>query len=59
MKPSDGCGPFRGLKTMFQAGKQWVQQLADANPKLSWLALAHTYLVENPLFLFLCAGIFL
>ncbi|XP_067243757.1 transmembrane channel-like protein 6b [Chanodichthys erythropterus] len=59
MKPSDGCGPFRGLKTMFQAGKRWVQQLAEVNPKLSWLVSAHTYLVENPFFLFLCAGIFL
>ncbi|XP_067288264.1 transmembrane channel-like protein 6b [Pseudorasbora parva] len=59
MKPSAGCGPFRGLKTMFQAGKLWVQELAVENPKLSWLASAHTYLVENPLFLFLCAAIFL
>ncbi|XDV51101.1 hypothetical protein PO909_020047 [Leuciscus waleckii] len=59
MKPSAGCGPFRGLKTMFQAGKLWVQKLAADNPNLSWLASAHSYLVENPLFLFLCAAIFL
>ncbi|KAG1950254.1 transmembrane channel-like protein 6b [Pimephales promelas] len=59
VKPSAGCGPFRGLDTMFQAGKRWVQELAAENPNLSWLASAHTYLVENPLFLFLCAAIFL
>ncbi|KAK7127326.1 hypothetical protein R3I93_020033 [Phoxinus phoxinus] len=59
MKPSAGCGPFRGLKTMFQAGKLWVQELAAENPNLSWLASAHAYLVENPLFLFMCAVIFL
>ncbi|XP_056097759.1 transmembrane channel-like protein 6b [Rhinichthys klamathensis goyatoka] len=59
VKPSAGCGPFRGLNTMFQAGKLWVQELAAENPNLSWLASAHAYLVENPLFLFLCAAIFL
>ncbi|XP_050978282.1 transmembrane channel-like protein 6b isoform X2 [Labeo rohita] len=59
ISPSAGCGPFRGLKTMFQAGKLWVQDLAAENPDLHWLASAHAYLVENPLFLFLSAGIFL
>lgn len=59
MKPSAGCGPFRGLKTMFQAGKLWVRDLALANPSLWWLESAHTYLVENPLFLFLSAAVFL
>uniref|UniRef100_A0A671MGP5 Transmembrane channel-like protein n=2 Tax=Sinocyclocheilus anshuiensis TaxID=1608454 RepID=A0A671MGP5_9TELE len=59
MTPSKRCGPFQGLRTMFQAGKLWVQELAEVNPDLHWLASAHTYLVENPLFLFLSAGIFL
>ncbi|XP_052465003.1 transmembrane channel-like protein 6 isoform X1 [Carassius gibelio] len=59
MTPSAGCGPFRGLKNMFEAGKRWVHDLAAVNPDLHWLASAHSYLVENPLFLFLCAGIFL
>ncbi|XP_026158288.1 transmembrane channel-like protein 6b isoform X2 [Mastacembelus armatus] len=57
--PSTSCGPFRGLKTMFQAGKRWVEQLERDNPNLSVLARAHAYLVENPLFLFVGAGIFL
>nr|XP_046261519.1 transmembrane channel-like protein 6b [Scatophagus argus]XP_046261529.1 transmembrane channel-like protein 6b [Scatophagus argus] len=57
--PSTSCGPFRGLKTMFQAGKRWVEGLEKDNPNLSVLARAHSYLVEHPFFLFVGAGIFL
>ncbi|XP_057700749.1 transmembrane channel-like protein 6b [Corythoichthys intestinalis] len=57
--PSSSCGPFRELKTMFQAGKRWVEDIEKENSNLSMLAKAHLYLVENPLFLFLGAGIFL
>ncbi|XP_011477534.2 transmembrane channel-like protein 6 [Oryzias latipes] len=59
IKPSSSCGPFRGLRTMFQAGKRWVQELEKNNPDLSVLARVHAYLVENPFFLFVGAGIFL
>nr|XP_023672754.1 transmembrane channel-like protein 6 [Paramormyrops kingsleyae] len=59
IKPSEQCGPFQNLTTMFQSGKLWVQQLEKQNPRLAWLAWVHTYLVENPLFLFVSAGIFL
>ena len=57
--PSLTCGPFRELKTMFQAGKRWVEELEKTNPNLSVLARAHSYLVEHPVFLFVGAGIFL
>ncbi|XP_026214981.1 transmembrane channel-like protein 6b [Anabas testudineus] len=57
--PSSSCGPFRGLKTMFQAGKRLMEQLEKDNPKLAVLARAHAFLVENPMFLFVGAGIFL
>ncbi|XP_077461590.1 transmembrane channel-like protein 6b [Stigmatopora argus] len=57
--PSSSCGPFRELKTMFQAGKRWVEEMEKEHSNLSLLARAHLYLVENPLFLFLGAGIFL
>ncbi len=57
--PSTSCGPFRELKTMFQAGKRWVEELEQKNPDLSVLARAHSYLVEHPFFLFVGAGIFL
>lgn len=59
LTPSSSCGPFRELKTMFQAGKRWVEALEKDNPNLSVLARAHSYLVENPFFLFVGAGIFL
>ncbi|KAL4648651.1 transmembrane channel-like protein 6 [Arapaima gigas] len=59
IKPSERCGPFQNLTTMFQSGKLWVQELVSNNPNMSWLKWMHTYLVENPLFLFVAAGIFL
>ncbi|KAI1886466.1 hypothetical protein AGOR_G00196040 [Albula goreensis] len=59
IRPSQDCGPFRGLSTMFQAGKQWMLELKTANPNLTWLTWIHTTMVENPLFLFISAGIFL
>eukprot|EP00063_Salmo_salar_P063392 XP_014038227.1 PREDICTED: transmembrane channel-like protein 6 [Salmo salar] len=59
IRPSESCGPFRSLSTMFQSGKLWVKELETHNPNLAWLALVHSYIVENPLFLFLAAGIFL
>lgn len=57
--PSTSCGPFRGLSTMFKAGKHWMEILEKDNPNLSVLSKAHTYFVENPFFLFVGAGIFL
>ncbi|XP_061081103.1 transmembrane channel-like protein 6 isoform X2 [Conger conger] len=59
LKPSAECGPFRGLSTMVISGKSWVAELAGANPNLAWLIWVHAYLVENPIFLFVVAGIFL
>ncbi|MBN3313500.1 TMC6 protein, partial [Atractosteus spatula] len=59
IKPSESCGPFRGLNSMFQSGKKWAEKLKSTNPDLAWLAWVHTYLVENPLFLFIAGGIFL
>ncbi|KAJ8377110.1 hypothetical protein SKAU_G00076900 [Synaphobranchus kaupii] len=57
--PSEACGPFRHLKNMFQSWKTWVLELEKANPNLTWLTWMHTYLLENPLFLFIAAGVFL
>lgn len=57
--PSSSCGPFRGLRAMFEAGKEWVKSLEKDNPNLSVLARAHSYLLEHPFFLFVGAGIFL
>uniref|UniRef100_A0AAZ3RKJ0 Transmembrane channel-like protein n=1 Tax=Oncorhynchus tshawytscha TaxID=74940 RepID=A0AAZ3RKJ0_ONCTS len=59
IKPSSGCGPFRNLPFMFHSAKQWAQELKSTNHKLAWLNWVHRCLVENPLFLFLLAGVFL
>ncbi|KAM4750743.1 transmembrane channel-like protein 6b isoform 1-T2 [Anableps anableps] len=57
LKPSESCGPFRGNNTMFKAGKYWMRKMENQNYHLSLLAKIHTYLVENPFFLFVGAGI--
>ncbi|XP_071250533.1 transmembrane channel-like protein 6 isoform X1 [Salvelinus alpinus] len=50
---------WTNLPFMFHSGKQWAQELKSTNPKLAWLNWVHSCLVENPLFLFLMAGVFL
>ncbi|XP_066560630.1 transmembrane channel-like protein 6b [Amia ocellicauda] len=57
IQPSELCGPFRTLNTMLEAGKKWVEKLQDTN--LSWLSWIYSFLVENPLFLFVAGGVFL
>ncbi|XP_033895102.3 transmembrane channel-like protein 6b isoform X2 [Acipenser ruthenus] len=59
IKPSEGCGPFRTLNTMFESGKIWVRQLEEMNSNFSWFTWIHKYLVENPFFLFAAAGVLL
>ncbi|KAK6479730.1 transmembrane channel-like protein 6 [Huso huso] len=59
IKPSQGCGPFRTLNTMFESGKIWVRQLEEMNSNFSWFTWIHKYLVENPFFLFTAAGVLL
>ncbi|XP_035252814.1 transmembrane channel-like protein 6 [Anguilla anguilla] len=59
LEPSAECGPFRKLSTMAMSGKSWVAELVNAHPKLAWLCWVHSHLVENPIFLFVVAGIFL
>ncbi|XP_029913430.1 transmembrane channel-like protein 6 isoform X2 [Myripristis murdjan] len=44
IKPSSGCGPFRNLTAMFQAGKMWARELENTNPELWWLSWAYTSL---------------
>lgn len=59
LRPSGACGPFRGLTTMFQAGKQWMQQLEQRSSNLGWVTWVLSSLLEKPLFLFIVAGVFL
>ncbi|XP_056262932.1 transmembrane channel-like protein 6 [Pseudoliparis swirei] len=59
IKPSIKCGPFRNLTTMFQSGQLWARELETAHPTLSQLSWTYNVLLENPLFLFIAAGVFL
>ncbi|XP_077022217.1 transmembrane channel-like protein 6 isoform X2 [Tamandua tetradactyla] len=59
VKPSDTCGPFRTLDTIYEAGKVWVRHLERAGPGVSWLPWAHRYLMENPSFIFLLSALLL
>ncbi|KAM4661890.1 transmembrane channel-like protein 6 isoform 1-T3 [Discoglossus pictus] len=57
VKPSDCCGPFQFLGSMYEAGKIYVRQLEKSNPRLGWISWVHHFLVENTFFIFLAAGV--
>ncbi|XP_071429488.1 transmembrane channel-like protein 6 [Pithys albifrons albifrons] len=52
LQPSETCGPFRGLETIYKSGKSWVLVLEKSNPNITWFAWVHQYLVENTFLLF-------
>ncbi|XP_021536627.1 transmembrane channel-like protein 6 isoform X5 [Neomonachus schauinslandi] len=59
VKPSSTCGPFRGLNSMYEAGKAWVRHLEEAGPRVSWLPWVHRYLVENTFPIYLVSALLL
>ncbi|XP_068120337.1 transmembrane channel-like protein 6 isoform X2 [Hyperolius riggenbachi] len=59
VKPSDSCGPFRSLNTMYEAGKFYIKQLEVVNPRLSWVSWIHHYLWENTLFIYVASSVLL
>ncbi|XP_010719641.1 transmembrane channel-like protein 6 isoform X1 [Meleagris gallopavo] len=58
-KPSETCGPFRGLQTIYQTPKVWVELLEESNPNIAWFGWIPQYLVENTVFLFFLTGMVL
>ncbi|XP_064378982.1 transmembrane channel-like protein 6 isoform X2 [Dromaius novaehollandiae] len=56
VKPSESCGPFQGMETIYESGKTWVNLLEKSNPNITWFTWIHQYLVENTFFLFLVSG---
>ncbi|KAG8446662.1 hypothetical protein GDO86_014204, partial [Hymenochirus boettgeri] len=57
VKPSDTCGPFRFLSSMYEAGKVYVRKLERSNPGWAWVSWIHLYLVENTFFIYVAAGV--
>ncbi|NWV92098.1 TMC6 protein, partial [Machaerirhynchus nigripectus] len=52
VQPSETCGPFRGLETIYKSGKRWVLVLEKSNPNVTWFAWAYQHLLENTCLLF-------
>ncbi|NWX62759.1 TMC6 protein, partial [Promerops cafer] len=51
-QPSETCGPFRGLETIYKSGKRWVLVLEKSNPNITWFAWVYQHLLENTCLLF-------
>ncbi|NWY27336.1 TMC6 protein, partial [Pheucticus melanocephalus] len=52
VRPSETCGPFRGLETIYKSGKRWVLVLEKSNPNITWFAWVYQHLLENTCLLF-------
>ncbi|XP_063265465.1 transmembrane channel-like protein 6 [Prinia subflava] len=52
VQPSEICGPFRGLETIYKSGKSWVLVLEKSNPNITWFAWVYQHLLENTWLLF-------
>ncbi|XP_059720174.1 transmembrane channel-like protein 6 isoform X2 [Haemorhous mexicanus] len=52
VQPSETCGPFRGLETIYKSGKMWVLVLEKSNPNITWFAWVYQHLLENTCLLF-------
>ncbi|KAF4797435.1 Transmembrane channel-like protein 6 [Turdus rufiventris] len=58
VQPSETCGPFRGLETIYKSGKSWMLVLEKSNPNITWFAWVYQYLLENAsLQFFMSAGL--
>ncbi|NXS32241.1 TMC6 protein, partial [Pomatostomus ruficeps] len=52
VQPSETCGPFRGLETIYKSGERWVLVLEKSNPNITWFAWVHQHMLENTSLLF-------
>ncbi|NXT18066.1 TMC6 protein, partial [Syrrhaptes paradoxus] len=59
VRPSETCGPFQGLETIYKSGKTWMQVLEKSNPSITWFAWVPQHLVENSFLLFFMSGLLL
>uniref|UniRef100_A0A8C6JJM6 Transmembrane channel-like protein n=1 Tax=Melopsittacus undulatus TaxID=13146 RepID=A0A8C6JJM6_MELUD len=59
VQPSETCGPFQGLETIYKSWQTWGQVLEKSNPNITWFTWAHQHLVENPFLPFFVSGVLL
>ncbi|NWH34343.1 TMC5 protein, partial [Chloropsis hardwickii] len=52
VKPSEECGPFRGLSSMYAALTEWIQVL-EGYPASKWVAWIYHNLISSQLFFFI------
>ncbi|NXA94768.1 TMC6 protein, partial [Melanocharis versteri] len=52
VQPSETCGPFRGLETIYKSANRWVLVLEKSNPNITWFAWVYQQLLENTCLLF-------
>ncbi|NXC33415.1 TMC5 protein, partial [Campylorhamphus procurvoides] len=58
LKPSEGCGPFRGLPSMYAALSEWIQILENYTVS-KWVVWIYHNLITSELFFFILSGIVL
>ncbi|NXA05642.1 TMC5 protein, partial [Sapayoa aenigma] len=58
LKPSEGCGPFRGLSSMYAAVSEWVKTLENYTAS-KWVVWIYHNLITNELFYFILSGVVL
>ncbi|NXP02833.1 TMC5 protein, partial [Thinocorus orbignyianus] len=52
LKPSEGCGPFRGLPSMYAAVSEWIKILENHTPS-KWVVWIYYNLISRALFFFI------
>uniref|UniRef100_A0A8B9ZH54 Transmembrane channel-like protein n=2 Tax=Anas TaxID=8835 RepID=A0A8B9ZH54_ANAPL len=58
LKPSEECGPFRGLSSMFAAVSEWIKILENYTGS-KWVVWIYNNLITSELFFFILSTIFL
>ncbi|KAM9537490.1 transmembrane channel-like protein 6 isoform 1-T1 [Guaruba guarouba] len=59
VQPSETCGPFQGLETIYASWQTWGQVLEKSDPNITWFTWAHQHLVKNPFLPFFVSGVLL
>ncbi|KFP74816.1 Transmembrane channel-like 6, partial [Acanthisitta chloris] len=52
VQPSESCGPFRGLETIYTSVKSSVLVLEKSNSNITWFIWVYQHLMENTFILF-------